>query len=1043
LAINSYYWQPDVDCMTLQQTCHKCGVGLRGVALEGLCGKCLARLAFEPGGESEKLVAGFRSFSFGDYELIEEIARGGMGVVYKATQKSLNRLVALKMILHGPFSSAEFVRRFQSEAEMIARLHHPNIVSIYEVGESDGQHYLSMEYIHGQNLAEVARDKPLDARRAAVYVQTIAQAIDYAHQAGVVHRDLKPSNLLLDVLDQPHITDFGLAKLAASDSNLTVTGQMLGSPGYMAPERADGGAVRNEVAGDIYSLGAVLFHLLTTRPPFQGATLQEVFWQVQNAEPLSPRRLNPGVPPDLETICLKCLQKEPAKRYESAKELANDLARFLAGEPIHARPVSSVEQLWSWCRRHPRQTALSAALAVAVAAGLAGILWEWRQAEINARGEARERQNAQEYAQAMRLNLYAADINLAARALERGDSGRARLALAALQPKPGEQDLRGFEWRYLKALSQGDQLTTLTGHTWIVTCAAFSPDGHRLVTGSQDGTAKLWDVVQHKLLHTFGNGTGAVWSCGFSPDGSLLVLAGTLRPLELWDVEKLTRVGTFPGQLAVLSKTASLMVTTESNPFYWEPAGKVTLWNYRTAEKLRELERPGRALALSPDGATLATAGSANSVDLWEADSGKLLRTLVTDNSVWSLAFSPDGGHLITAGWTSEALVWDLNSNLPPGKLSGHVRNVWSATYSPDGSTVATTSSDQTIRLWDSATLQLRNILRGHGNEVWCGAFSPDGRLLATGGKDQTVRLWAAEPLVQRQRVPHRSGSRPLFSPDGKQMAVVAYSGTEWRPQLWDVEKGALVVNLPEPAAIGFSPDGKYVIRLNEPGMALEFWSPNEQTAKPVRLEGLKPTIAAFEKMGFSPAWETFFAIDASGLIRVWHTSDGKLLNSVSGPAPPLRSAALGPGGQFLAVTLENENIARLYETQSARLTRLTGHRDFVSGLGFSPDGRMLATGSMDGTVKLWDVGTGAELATLAGHMEEATDVAFSPDGRTLASVGHREMLIFWHVQTRRELLSIEKPNAGMFLQFSPDGRHLAVSEDGDAVSLLDAPPVQ
>src|SRR5579862_7031438 len=387
--------------MAAEQTCKNCGVSLRGVAVEGLCAKCLAKMAFAPGAEREGVSGSFSPNSFGDFELIEEIARGGMGVVYKATQKRLNRQVALKMILHGPFSSAEFIQRFRTEGEVIARLHHPNIVSIYDVGERDGYHYISMEYIHGQSLAQVAREKPMEPRRAAVYLETVAQAIDYAHEAGVVHRDLKPSNLLLDGLDQPHVTDFGLAKFATADSNLTVTGQVIGSPGYMAPERANGNIVRNEVCGDVYSLGAVLFYLLTTRPPFQGATLSEVLTQVQNAEPVPPRRLNPGVPPDLETICLKCLHKEPARRYESAKKLADDLGRFLAGAPVHARPVSRTEHLWLWCKRHPAPMALSAALVVAIAVGFAGILREWRRAQNSALTEAMERRQTQDYAQSM------------------------------------------------------------------------------------------------------------------------------------------------------------------------------------------------------------------------------------------------------------------------------------------------------------------------------------------------------------------------------------------------------------------------------------------------------------------------------------------------------------------------------------------------------------------------------------------------------------------------------------------------------------------
>ena len=301
---------------------------------------------------------------FGDYELLDEIARGGMGIVYRARQVSLNRIVAVKVLLFGQFSSEEFVERFRCEAEAAAALQHPNIVAIHEVGEHNGQRYFSMAHIEGKNLAELARDKPLPAKSAATCLRIIAEAIHYAHQRGVLHRDLKPSNVVVDSDGQPHVTDFGLAKRLGDESELTVTGQMLGSPNYMSPEQAD--RKRGEVTfvSDVYSLGAVLYHLLTGRAPFVGETLEDTLLQLLNAEPVSPRLLNASVPQDIATICLKCLEKQPAKRYQTARELAQELDRFLADEPIDARPVSRIEMLWRWWRRKPAMAALGVAVIV-------------------------------------------------------------------------------------------------------------------------------------------------------------------------------------------------------------------------------------------------------------------------------------------------------------------------------------------------------------------------------------------------------------------------------------------------------------------------------------------------------------------------------------------------------------------------------------------------------------------------------------------------------------------------------------------------------
>ena len=304
-----------------------------------------------------------------------------MGVVYKARQRNLGRIVAVKMILAGPLAGKEFVQRFRTEAAAAAILQHPNIVAIHEVGVHEGQHYFSMDYVEGQNLAQLVGQQPLPPAKAARYVELIAEAIHYAHERGILHRDLKPSNVLIDANDQPRITDFGLAKRLDGDSSLTMTGQVLGSPNFMPPEQA--GAKRGKVGrpSDVYALGGILYHLLTARAPFQADSLEHIITQVLNAEPVSPRLLNPSIPRDLETIWLKCLEKEPSRRYQTAQELADELGRFLRHEPIHARPITPPEKLWRWCRRKP---ALASALGFALAAlviGLATTSWQWRRAE--------------------------------------------------------------------------------------------------------------------------------------------------------------------------------------------------------------------------------------------------------------------------------------------------------------------------------------------------------------------------------------------------------------------------------------------------------------------------------------------------------------------------------------------------------------------------------------------------------------------------------------------------------------------------------------
>ena len=365
---------PDTNC------CAECGTPLPAYWPKGLCAQCALDGALEMTHAASQILQREATAmkaslqppqftgessplgSFGDYDLLDEIARGGMGVVYKARQRKLGRIVAVKMILAGPLAGKEFVQRFRTESAAAAILQHPNIVAIHDVGVHEGRHYFSMDYVEGQSLSQLVGRQPLPANKAACYVELIAEAIHYAHERGILHRDLKPSNVLIDSNDQPRITDFGLARRLDGESSLTMTGQVLGSPNFMPPEQAGvkGGKVGRP--SDVYALGGILYYLLTARAPFQADSLEHTISQVLNAEPVSPRLLNPSIPRDLETITLKCLEKEPSRRYQTAAALAEELGRFLRNEPILARPISATGRTIRWARRKPAVAALSIAV---------------------------------------------------------------------------------------------------------------------------------------------------------------------------------------------------------------------------------------------------------------------------------------------------------------------------------------------------------------------------------------------------------------------------------------------------------------------------------------------------------------------------------------------------------------------------------------------------------------------------------------------------------------------------------------------------------
>jgi len=529
--------------MADKRVCGKCGAELTEVGTEQLCPGCLLEaglaagpdhsqtLSVDPAGQSPIEPPFPRSF--GDYELLEEIARGGMGVVYKARQASLDRIVALKMLLFGLLAGPEFVQRFRTEAAAAASLQHPNIVAIHEVGFRDGQHFFAMDYVAGRSLAQIVRDGPLPARRAAGYVKTIAEAIQYAHERGILHRDLKPSNVLIDEFDQPRVTDFGLAKRLEKETDLTLSGQVLGSPNYMAPEQA--AARRGQVGkrSDVYSLGAILYHLLTGQPPFVALTVAETLQQVRNVEPTSPRVSNPHLARDLETICLKCLEKEPVRRYATAQELADELGRFLNKEPILARPVGRLEKVWRWCRRNPVPAALIALVTLVFLAGFAGVAWQ----EQNAR-------KARDLAQ---RRLYAAQMNQAFRAWDVSSLDVARALLNSQRPLRGAEDLRGADWRWLWTLCRSEAKAELpTQSEWQLLAAEPSPDGRRVATAGYSKNIVIYDLESGRNLQTLTGHTRELTgfhSLAFSTDGRHLVsasggllLSGGQFELLLWDL---------------------------------------------------------------------------------------------------------------------------------------------------------------------------------------------------------------------------------------------------------------------------------------------------------------------------------------------------------------------------------------------------------------------------------------------------------------------------------------------------------------------------
>ncbi|MCI0534268.1 MAG: serine/threonine protein kinase [Verrucomicrobiales bacterium] len=560
--------------------------------------------------------------------------------------------------------------RFRAEAEAAASLEHPNIVPIYEVGEHRGFQFFSMRFVEGQTLGQALAAGPMPERAAATLLAKLARAVHYAHQRGVLHRDLKPNNILLDAERQPHLTDFGLAKLLEKETDLTLSGAVLGTPSYMSPEQAAGKTKQMTTAADVYGLGAVLFEMLTGRVPFAAPSSAETVRQVLDEEPPRPSLLNAAVSVAVETICLKCLEKQPAQRYESALALAEDLERWLRHEPIRARPSTVWERGAKWVRRQPALAGLGAALSMALLIGVPALLWQ-----------SMARQRALE---ANRRALYVMEMNVALQAWQAGQWRRARELLAGAIPRQSEPDLRGFEWHYLDTLcrDQSVMTRTLAEPNQMVQTVAISPDRQRVAAAGAGRAIEIWDIAPGQSTNRLKGEDG--YRCIlFTPDGRWLLSGGYDPLLRVWDVA-----------------TERLLFTLSGHSNYVE------------------------RIAVSPDGRWVASGSRADGVvKVWDLPARAAAATLGgLPNDRPSLAFSADGTVLAWGSGDKSVRLWNVSRQQEVAVLRGHGGNVVSLAASPDGQWLASSDNAGAVKLWDWAGQ--REVATLHGHRAWVPFFA-------------------------------------------------------------------------------------------------------------------------------------------------------------------------------------------------------------------------------------------------------------------------------------------------------------------------------
>lgn len=921
----------------------------------------------------------------GDYELLDEIARGGMGVVYRARQRGLGRIVAVKLLIGGHFAGEPARARFREEATAAAGLQHPNIVAIHEIGEHEGLPYFSMEYVDGSTLAALVREGPLPTRRAAAYVARVARAIDYGHRQGVVHRDLKPSNVLIDSFDQPRVTDFGLAKrLAGSTPDLTATGQVLGTPGYSAPEQIRG-TIQPGPASDIYSLGALLYHLLTGRPPFIAETLEAVLQQVSQEEPVPLRRLNPSIGRDLETLCLKCLEKDPARRYQDAAALADDLDRHLRGEPVLARPVSPLERAWRWSRRHQTLAGLVGTLAVVlVGVALGASAFAGKLAHAQRTATAHLRKSLLDGAEALRHtgNPLAREEILAhiheaqLLGLEAESTARARSEAAAALAQPAVSYTPGWRLPADAALDQvwldpesGARFEILPPNRVRRKIPGREPDFLETGTNQITSLDSVSPTLDHiALRHRHGAG---IWRFG------------TAAPVFRAPRSQGTVIFSRDGSFAVMEDVPDGLLIVDL------PTGNIPA-RLRVPDPLQNPDSGWAALAASPDGQWIAGARSrTNVVEIFRIADGRHLARLQIGEPATSVAWSHIRPSVATGTRSGRILLW--NGTGPA--FTNWTMNVSffaddgaidALAFRPTGRFLAAGTSGHSILVTDLLTrrrvFSITGKSRGLRYEVRDGLIGPvhhDDAL-------RMIRFQTSDVASEVQAPSFRSEILGIsHAPSTPFAAVFAYS----RGSLVHGEQGHEVsqLNTAGTRALEFAPDGGMVFAVDSRGISR--WSISrtgmnsfEIGERWLVIPGPNWTGLAFDTTGTRLA-----TVDsASGMTALYDLTTTNRIASI-GPHTGADQVALSADSAYAASASPLDRRVRVWEVRSGRLVHehVAGNRPRVA---FSPDGRwLLSTGSRSRLFKTLDWNEVALPGRAASS--ECETGCFARDGTMLAVV--------------------------------------------------------
>ncbi len=1010
--------------------------------------------------------------NIGRYRILRLHGAGGMGAIYEAQQDNPRRTVALKVIRPGVLSP-ELVKRFDHEARILGRLQHPGIAQIHEAGMSaEGRPFLAMEFIHGMPLDEFARARALGASARLELIAMVCDAVQHAHDKGVIHRDLKPENILVEESGQPKVLDFGVAHVTTAGLLTTVgqtqAGQLLGTLSYMSPEQITADPAGLDGRSDVYTLGVLLFEVLANRAPYHldQLPMPEVARVIQQEEPPRLGSVDATLRGDIEIIVAKALEKDRVRRYATAGDMASDIRRFLRGEAIRARPPSALYQLGKFARRHKALVIGTTSVFLALLAGtVVSILFALRAA-ANARAADEYAHMANERERVATYQSYRARVAAAVAALWHHD-----VVDAARQLDAAPEALRDWEWRHLR-IRLDDSMAAFPAAAGEIQSLIHHPNGIHIAAWTSTGL-RLTDLE------------GAVLLSRSYSDLSPHPPISTRRGLRL---------------------VASAGETADHDPDGALPSGRTTnhlcLLDVNGRVQTHLMGPPGgqaHRLAVSPDGTRMAVVWLGPKgweYTLYDPDSGKPGATIAQNlGDIWDLVFSPDGKLIATAGEDGLTRLWDASTGLMTAQCRGHARKVLSVAFRPDGRRIVTTSADGTVRQWDYTTgREIEPSYQRHAGEVVTATYSPDGLWIASGGTDRTIRVWEATGRRDLAVLHGHTGvvSQLAFSADGRRLASasqatrtkhvndgtariwelgrqagttvllghtsyvypVAFSADgQWiasgswdkTVRLWDAVNGECCAILPHPEgvrALAFSPDGSRLFTGCGTGLSLNFW--NLATA---RLERSIPgsETDAILALAASPDGTRIAAASAETGVRILEAATGAELHSLG--ASELfgvkKALAYSPDGKLVAGTVEDQTQVDLWDTRTNhRSARLVGHTGFVYSVAFSGDGRRLASAGNDRTVRVWDVAAANCIAVLTGHTDEVFAVAFHPDGKRLASAGRDRAVWLWDLATGQEVARLEGHTNYVFsLAFSPDGKSLVSGSGDGTVQIWDTEP--